>query len=258
MTHRTLPWFCALALACGDPAVDGTYRGEALLTLQGSVLVDSGDADDDELSTALGTLRVALFWSRHAGQQTDGPAVSAVEQQALTSAAFPAQYALSVFQPPPDAVLIDSPDGTGRYAVALVLAYIDTDDDGRWSPDLDQLAGGARDAAVLYTPGGASSAFFGERAAGFHRVRIQPGSEPCVAAPHATLHSDDAPTLTLRLTPTRPNTALIDMNCDGHHGEWDVCPDPAALTDVCATEPTWHCQTCPVAPPAAGSDPEAT
>ncbi len=241
--------------ACGDPAVDGTYRGEALLTLQGSILIDSGDATDEELNAALGTLRVALFWSRHAGQETDGPAVSVVEQQAFTRAAFPAQYALSVFQPPPEAVVIDSPDGTGRYAVALVLAYIDTDGDGRWSPEIDQLAGGARNAAILYSPEGTSSAYFGERGPGFHRVRIQPGSDPCFAEPHATLHTDDQPTLTLRLEPTNPNTALFDINCDGHYSEWDVCPSPESLTEVCATSPTWQCRICPVAGRPACEDP---
>lgn len=241
-----------LLLSCGDASVDGTYRGEPLLTLEGSVLVDSGDASDDELATALGTLRVALFWSRHAGQQTDGPAVSVVEQQVLTSAAFPAQYALSIFRPPPEPVLVDSPDGRGRYAVALVLAYVDSDDDGRWSPGIDRLVGGAREAAVLYTPDGASSAYFGERAAGFHRVRVQAGSDPCFAAPHATLHSDGEPTLTLRLEPTNPATALLDIDCDGHHREWDVCPAPERLTEACtaATPPAdvaWQCRTCPVA-----------
>ncbi len=259
MKHLVLA-MAVLLLACGDPIVTGAYRGEALLTLEGAVLVERGEVGDDELESTLGTLRVSLFWSRHAGQQIDGPAVSPIEQQVFASAAFPARYALSIFRPPPDAVLVAPPDGEGRYAIALVLAYIDLDRDQRWTPRVDRLVGGARDRGVLYTPDGAQSAYFGDRSPGFHRIRIQPGSDPCFAEPHAQLHSDADLSLPIVVNAADPSTALIDVNCDGHHQEWDVCPSAEGLAEVCAegTE-DWRCRTCPVARgteicPACGED----
>ncbi|MFN3197182.1 MAG: hypothetical protein ACE366_02020 [Bradymonadia bacterium] len=246
----------AMVLAgCGDPLEDASYRGEPLLVLQGEVRVQSTGLTVDEVADlpqpASGTLRVALFWSRaaEAAQQ-----VSLIEQQAVTTSRFPARYALSLYSPPPMEVMVEAPEGNGEVAVGLLLVYIDANEDGRWDPATDRLVGGARQRALVYTPSGASSPFFGDLQPGYHRVRTAADGRACFQQAHTDFHSETDNELPLYIDMTFPTQVLIDLDCDGHHLEWSsICPSPEALALQCqGTDRTgdlvWQCGTCPQSP----------
>jgi hypothetical protein len=243
-----------LMTACGTRLVDGEYRGEPLLAIEGSMVVrteGATEAETAELERSLGALRVALFWSRHAVGPGD-PAVSLVEQQVATDANFPVRYSIEVYRPPPEFMLTPAPEGgSGRYAVALVMVYLDSDGDGKWSPGTDRLIGGARDRAILYTPEGANSPFFGDLGPGYHRLITADPGQTCFARVHEHFHGDGEEDLDLYIDPERPTGSLVDVDCDGHHREWDICPPADALALPCREtnrlDPlVWQCDTCAV------------
>jgi hypothetical protein len=201
-----------------------------------------------------GELRLAMFWSRHAlGSGEKLLAVDSLEQQAVVAATFPARYSLSLYQPPPPNALVDA-DGGGQYAIGLLLAYVDLDGDRIFSPNADRLVGGAPDRALLFTPEGAESVFFGSIEKGYHRVRIpRESGAPCESGVHTTLSLDPAAEFDLTIADHFHTAHLVDVNCDGHHGEWTVCADPGQLTGACLhpeshPDHAWQCSFCEVAP----------
>ncbi|MDC3961255.1 hypothetical protein [Polyangium jinanense] len=113
--HRlSLVTFASFALAsvivagC-DAQVDPDYQGEALATVQGSVVNDGSTASAAE---------VALIWSLPQ-QNPDG----LFGTSAAVSGQFPASFTLPIFTPPPDAALITAEEsGQDKVGLALILA----------------------------------------------------------------------------------------------------------------------------------------
>ena len=130
--------FAAMALvACSSPLVDSTYRGEPLFTFTGQVLQVAGFAPTGA------PVRVSLFWSP-SGNTTLG-AADLIEQRAVSvDIAFPATFAIRVFEPPEARHLTDNGIGVG-----LVLVYEDGNNNERL--DAGELLGGASDRSVIFT-----------------------------------------------------------------------------------------------------------
>ncbi len=145
LLSRCLAIFVVLGVAsCGDPLVDGAYRGEVLLEIDGSIL---SDYTPEELGLTSGELRVTLDWSNY--DESSAPRSHAADF--TTTTRFPARYALRVYQPPPDDAFFAAPwpEG-GRIAVATPLLYLDVDGNERWDPKSERVVGGAHDIVIMY------------------------------------------------------------------------------------------------------------
>ena len=101
MKRTLLGGLCAGAMlvGCGDAAVDGNFRGDALFTLTGKVALDLGAV----ATTDSGELRAALFWAKPTGSPDAAifDSVTAVEQELGAASTFPARYTLTIRRPPP-------------------------------------------------------------------------------------------------------------------------------------------------------------
>ncbi|MFZ4580258.1 MAG: hypothetical protein ACOYOB_17890 [Myxococcota bacterium] len=257
MSAHHLPLFaavlpaCLVLSGCLDPLVDATYHGEPLLHVEGRVLLKppvpaEGTNTPPELDFPSGTLRLAVFWSvAPLGSPLAG--VQTIEQSAVTTSVFPAVYTLTLYTPPPDAVLHTDPGGTGRYALGLVLVYVDVNNDGVWEPDLDVLVGGAPRRALMYTPEGAAGPHFAALPPGYHRLK-QNAIKGCKRIGDSAYYTlDDLPTVDLHVSSTLPTDVLVDLDCDGVISEWaGTCPSPQQLVKTCADPAPagWPCDYC--------------
>jgi len=208
-----------LIAGCGEPLADGTFLGDELLHLEGEVRVHEEPA-------ATGPLRLAIFWTTKSLADGLGDPLSSVAQQALTTGIFPARYALSLHEPPPQEVVVSVPDGEGRYALGVLLAYVDANQDGMVSEG--ELEGGATDLVVLYTPGGASGSEFGTLAAGYHTMKPagecpEEGRLPLEAAPRQEFE-------------VVVGGGVPDVDCDG-----GVCGDVTAAQFDALCGEGWQC-----------------
>lgn len=135
----------ALASACGDPLVDGRYRGEPLFTLSGTVIADESVAWED---WEVGEVRVGLEWAEWEGDEERG-GYDVEELEIRTS--FPAQFEVHIYQPPSLDALFWTPWLPGHeVAVARPLLYLDRDGDSRWDIDEDEVLGGTFDTVLVY------------------------------------------------------------------------------------------------------------
>lgn len=225
--------------ACGDPLVDGAYRGEALYTLEGWVRLDTDDASLPLESMAAATssdsgpLRVALFWAPAKG--SDFHLDGAVEQDVATDGLFPARFRLALFSPPEDELVKAVADGAGDLATAVVLAYLDADRDGRWDRGVEAVVGGAAETLIAYTTSGVQSRLYGALAPGFHR--LEPFRE-CVPSPDGqgfeARYRIDEGDVDLWVAMQFPIELLFDADCDGNPGEWTgVCPPLETVRATC-------------------------
>lgn len=151
--------------ACGDPLVDGTYRGEPRFRLRGDVQTHSG-AQPEELHA----LRAALFWSPEGGAGED---LAGYVEQASTSR--PVQILM-----PFDMNVFEAPPGAERaaYVIGRLVAYDDVDGDGRRGTG-DPFVGLEVPSAILYAaaplPAGQGPGI-GAMPAGFHWLLLP---QPC-------------------------------------------------------------------------------
>jgi hypothetical protein len=212
----------AIGVAC-DVAVDGAYRGTPLFSIEGSVRVELSTQDLGR--TPSGTLRVALFWSS-ADTLTESLNITGEEQDVETTGAFPARYALTLYEPPLDRLISNHVGASGSFAYASLMAYVDENNDGRWDRGQEPLVGGAFDRVLIYAPNGVSAPGFGMLAPGYHLLAREEGVELC---------PEDEPESELELIPiTEPDTqitvnvafplgAILDLDCQGL--DWAMgCP----------------------------------
>ena len=221
MKRTLLGGLCAGAMlvGCGDAAVDGNFRGDALFTLTGKVALDLGAV----ATTDSGELRAALFWAKPTGSPDAAifDSVTAVEQELGAASTFPARYTLTIRRPPPATLIGTAADVQGPFAVALVLVYLDLNGDARWDHATESLVGSAPDSFVLYAPEGLSGGRYGAVTPGFHLLVEAIEGQPCEATPL----QGDAENLLLIVDMRYPGHALADLNCDGGWGEWTgACP----------------------------------
>jgi hypothetical protein len=117
----------ALLLAgCGDPLVDGDYRGEPLIRLAGRI---EGDAKTSSIqSPYLGIIWVIYDFS--SGDETGRVVTSLVP---VPDAKFPGTFELALFDPPPPEAFNEL-FGV-RYAMGAIVALDDVDGDRRFTVD---------------------------------------------------------------------------------------------------------------------------
>lgn len=212
---------CGLA-GCGEPLVDGDYRGEAMLALEGSVVLLSDyeaslGAEDEATPAALpsGELRLAVFWSTQGLEDAHAvDAISGVEQQAVTATAFPARYSMSLHRPPA-AELVHQTEDYGEVAIGLLLVYVDADASGDWTPGADALVGGAPEQAILWSP-----------ELGFERVRAVDCQDE-----RRQFEPQRSRTLDLLVDAHFPSEFLLDLDCDGDGDEWCDPEEPDVFCD---------------------------
>ncbi len=192
-----------IALLACDPLASGTWPGEELLRLEGTIRF--ADADDDDLQG--GDLRLELFWSTAGIDEAVDNPVSSSGAQAVTTAQLPARFTLSLHEPPAKSLLRDGT--TGRYAIGLLAAYVDVEADGEWSAG-DTLAGGVRGHAVVYSPTGASSDEIGAVGAGYHVMRVVKSGLGCDDV-HLVKEAD--PALELEINMGAPKSTWEELQC---------------------------------------------
>jgi hypothetical protein len=139
----------ALLVGCGDGLVDGDYRGEPLLKIQGSVITDSSP---EELDWPDGELRISLHWAQWSGESGFG-SYDSDDLETITS--FPARYELNVYQPPPQEARF-SPHWAGdrEIAVGTPLLYVDRNDNFLWDSEDEPMVGGSYDVVAVYLDDG--------------------------------------------------------------------------------------------------------
>jgi hypothetical protein len=242
MRHAIL----ALALlSCGDPLVDGRYLGEPLYRVTGWVHLELPTEALDSASdtSTAGALRVAVFWAPAKGEsiRLDG----AVEQAVATTGLFPAKFEVTLYEPPDRALYREVDDGEGEVALALLLAYLDVDGDGRWDRDSERLVGGAHERLLAYTPTGFSSPTLGRLGPGFGRL-VATNSD-CSKGPIQFV-TDVAESVDLIVGLDFPTEILLDANCDGGPTQWTgLCPPLAKVRSVCresGSPDPFMCPTC--------------
>jgi hypothetical protein len=126
-------------MACGDPLVGGDYRGEPLIVISGEVLSEAPLGEQAE------TAAVALIWE-------SGPNQRPLAHQSVSiETDFPSSYTLSVYQPPPEDLLDQSPFGDGAVVVVgLIVLYEDADQDRVYSAGSEEVLGAAARSALIW------------------------------------------------------------------------------------------------------------
>ncbi len=138
--------FAVLGLsACGDPLVDGDYRGEPLYTLSGTVIADLAPED---YGWPEGELRISIDWAEWEGEEEHG-AYDVEQLETITS--FPAQFDIHIYHPPPEEAFFESPwiPGT-QIAIGTPLLYIDEFANGSWAFEDEEVVGGSFDTVLVY------------------------------------------------------------------------------------------------------------
>lgn len=128
----------SLLLLCGcGPAVNGTWRGPALVTLGGRLTLKDG------LNVGSG-VRLAIAWYPDMGGETPTPPRAIVTEEVEYTGSFPQNFTFPLFAPPPKAALqvVRHDDGSeGEAAVGQLLAYEDLDGDGQLTVDAQGHSG---------------------------------------------------------------------------------------------------------------------
>lgn len=263
---RSLLMLAILLGACGDPLVGGSYRGRPLLTLSGAIELPEGAAFLD-IATCEATLfecydrcdaeacpgcenawercvaapprtgardfRLGIFWA-----QSDGAPV--VQQYSLTVSSFPARFDATLYAPPPSAVLQTAE--RGRFALGLLMVYLDRDGDDAFSAGVDPVVGGADGRAILYSPEGIDDERFGVLSPGYHRLSVlsvctDDGGELVAQADSSEM------VLTLTADPLLQRRLLLDPDCDGDFDDFATC-DPVVVERWCSTGTHLLCDLC--------------
>jgi hypothetical protein len=124
--------------------VDTSYRGEALATIEGSV--QTGTAPITTTS-----IDAAITWA-HATFSPDQQLIQSVDwvdEATPVSGTFPANFTLSIYQPPPSSVLIACPGSSAHLAVGFVVAVDATAPVSNANLD-SAIVGVAKNNVVLY------------------------------------------------------------------------------------------------------------
>ncbi len=146
-------------VACGSQ-VDSNHQGDVLATLAGSVR--------NTRVQAVGDAEVAAVWVNSSGSPD-----LVVAETVEVEGSFPAQFTLSLFEPPPASALNHTPDG-GQFGVAYIIAGKAGTDYASEESVQAGLLGMEENHLLVYlpadvTPGSELSYFLrGTPSAGFH------------------------------------------------------------------------------------------
>jgi hypothetical protein len=216
--------------------VGGDYPGVPLLELDGTIRFKS----IEEVQDAQGQLRVALFWLADHADVSSGEHVTELADQTITISGLPGSYAFAVYVPPPPSVLRTIAGVDGELAIASALLYVDVDEDERWSPGVDWLVGGGREALIVWVE---NSLAVGETTLGhgYHTVGVarspETGLTACgtpIPATASLTGVDVDVTLTIGLL----HDVLIDDACDAQFDEYAICPPAPHIIELCADPAT--------------------
>lgn len=240
----------ASSAACDGALVDGTYRGEPLLTVQGELkVIDKTASGAPAKPLPAGQLRLAVLWLGAVGAAT-GELFSADVEQSLTPVAvFPARYRVALYAPPPAAaVLRDSAEGA--YALGVLAAYVDANGNGAFDRDIDGLVGGATaQRVVVYAPQGLQATWLTQPiGAGYHRMVAQGAGTACKKSGRVTLAIDAQADTEVKVFTEVPATLFPDVDCDGANADFAAaCPSPAKAAAECAkgNGNPYICDNCP-------------
>lgn len=229
----------ALALVgagCGDPLANGSYPGEPILEAGGGVEI----RQVNELGMADGRLRVALFWVREQGWNDLDPSLGVLDipEQDVAIADLPGVYGFRVYDPAPPEVMIDAGEmgGSGDFALAALLVYVDAADNHVFDHGDDWLVGSVEDQMYAFTREGAEVPGYGTLEPGYTALdaeKDEDGRYRC---------TDGALELTIG-TAGRPLVieflfdVLVDPNCDMAATEYAICPAPDYIQEFCRDKP---------------------
>ncbi|MGK3958968.1 hypothetical protein WMF38_38660 [Sorangium sp. So ce118] len=160
----------ALLVACGDSQVGSDYPGEALLTVEGTIV--------NELDAApTGPVDALLVWNIQGG---DGPGDDPENFPVRTTVtgSFPAAFTLSIHEPPPEISLNDIGKGglvDTRVGIATVQAASSEDSAGEGSGlGVDEHHVIVYVESEMDEDGFWSNVFGGPLAPGFHVMDVYP------------------------------------------------------------------------------------
>jgi len=121
--------------------VDGTYLGEPLISLSGTIRIPEGVEVDPE-----GSIFIAAYWP-------NGDEGQIFDAQSIVQTEFPARYSMSLFQPPRDVSYY--PVEEGRVVEGFIVVINDLDEDGIWERDAGEpIVGVAQDYKLYFAPDG--------------------------------------------------------------------------------------------------------
>jgi len=207
-----------LGAGCGDALVDANYKGEALLTLNGSVYIQS---EDEYVSWPEGALRIALFWAHGDGMEPSPQYEQAVD----TTTSFPAQYTLTIYEPPPEDVLFSTPwTGETLTAVGTPLLYIDENMNEQWDRDFEPMIGGSFEIVAVYST---DDVYLDEPNYRLHEgfQRMWSNVNFCGIEDPGAIEMFPVESYPVDLWVGPFWDYLSDWDCDGGLDEWeDVCP----------------------------------
>jgi hypothetical protein len=137
-----------LVSACGDPAVNASFEGNPLSTLDGVVC-------GGEVKTTPRLPLVGVLWKNDV-QKISRPGADATPIENLS----PIRFQLDMFTKPPEDMLgaYKANDHAVQAEIGFAILFDDVNSDGVYSKDADTLLGVAWDRVILYSAAGATSA----------------------------------------------------------------------------------------------------
>ena len=186
--------------ACGDPLIDGNYRGEPLFTIRGTITVG-----EDAGAFASASTRVAVLWIGARQQELFG--------QGVSESSFPAQYELTIYTEPEESAQQVIPRAQQTYALARIVLYQDVNANEQL--DLgERLIGGSDDKLIAFFPeSGTAEAVGGPFDQGFSAMGFLPCDARPETEPNTYMKPAASDSVDLLLT-GEISTALSDLDCD--------------------------------------------
>lgn len=190
---------CVALLGCGDPLVEGDYRGQPLIEISGTIRVE-----DSLTSAQAAAVRVGLLWVG-AAQQGD-------LTQGRSESSFPARYSMKVFARPPTRAMRTLPDRGGLQGTARIVLYIDENGDDQLD-SLERIVGAAPNQVLAYfTSSEPTTLVRGSLRTGYQVMELFACDDRLVdKATYEPAGSEQAVDLTLAAGVA---SGLLDIDCD--------------------------------------------
>lgn len=134
-------------IACPGAVVDQSYKGPPVATLQGRLSLAPGVPLPKNV-------RLAVVWYKSFLEPTQPDSI--VTQEVAYRGTFPAQFTFDFYGAPPAEALKPTHDGKGHQAFGVLVAYEDSNGDGRLDPADPSDGGGVSSDHLL----GATSSYF--------------------------------------------------------------------------------------------------
>ncbi|TNF22745.1 MAG: hypothetical protein EP329_28310 [Deltaproteobacteria bacterium] len=270
MTRHTVALTLAAALLAGGCGSLDDPGAEAVVTIHGALEATTGVSIDGEV-------RVAFLWFSQRFSTAGGERYT-VAQEARVEPQFPASFSLTLGALPPEDALVDAEDSLfgaidpaadqHRFAVGAVVAYVDTNGNGRLdliasdaTSSVDRIIAASGRSSVVYVEGPAAtlSGLDGELPPGFSYVV---SSCPLVEDVSCALDSqivditeslvltvDDSPQLAglLCAAITSPQSTLTELDGEGPPPAVPASPhagDPNEPSVSCWTDGAIHRGSC--------------